>query len=204
MRNRLRQAREERGISATYLAEMLQVHQSTIANWEAGRREITSDNLMKLADVLEFSTDYLLGRDIISTSITAPVAKDALPILHGQPVWTESRGWMLINHAKSAFITHDLSLIPYDEIREDIYLIPPALSNSMRGIGKPLALGELTAHQMIWVEPITTDIELGAELRGWYRMHDGGRLADNEYGHRSYLDSYGVKWLAFKEAIQGV
>jgi len=60
MRNRLRQAREERRLSAVELAERLQVHPSSVANWEAGRREISVDNLIKLADILGFSVDYLL------------------------------------------------------------------------------------------------------------------------------------------------
>ena len=46
MRNRLRKAREERRISAPELAEKLQVHPSTLTNWEAGRRQITPDKLV--------------------------------------------------------------------------------------------------------------------------------------------------------------
>ena len=93
MRNRIRQAREDRGISAAQLAEMLQVHPSTVANWEAGRREVAADNLVKLADILGFSTDYLLGREVVDVSQIETVAREALPVLHGQPVWTEPRGW---------------------------------------------------------------------------------------------------------------
>ena len=199
MRNRLRQAREERRISAVELAEKLQVHPSSVANWEAGRREIAVDNLIKLADILGFSVDYLLGRDIFDFSQTEPVDREALQILHGQPVWTASYGWMLVNIIKSAFVAHDLSLVPFGDIQEDIYLVPPTMSNSLRGVGKPLSLDAISERVTVWVEPITVDISLGAELRGWYHKRGDGRLVENEYGHRFYLDAYGVKWLAFED-----
>ena len=58
MRNRLREAREARRVSAPELAEKLQVHHSTLTNWEAGRRQIMPDKLVQLADILGFTVDY--------------------------------------------------------------------------------------------------------------------------------------------------
>lgn len=198
MQNRFKQAREERRLSAVGLADMLGVHPTSVSNWENGRRQVTMENLLQMAEILNFSTDYLLGRGDIGILQTEIVDKASLRTLHGQPVWTASHGWTLVNIVKAALVANDLSLIPFDEIDEEIYLIPPALSNSLRGIGKPLALDSIAEHGRVWVEPVTADTGLGAELRGWYHMQNNGRMVENEYGQRFYLDTYGAKWLAFE------
>lgn len=60
---RLRAMRQERGFASQQaLADALGVGQSTIANWEGGRREPNYALSVKLADCLEVSLDYLLGR----------------------------------------------------------------------------------------------------------------------------------------------
>ena len=199
--NRIRQAREARGISTNQLAEQMNVHQSTISNWESGRRDVLSGALLELSIILEFSVDYLLGRDIITPPQDEPVDRNMLGMLHGQPVWTASHGWMLVDIVKRIFISCDNGNIPFDNIGDNLYLVPPAMALSLRGIGKPLAPEMLADCGRVWVEPVTTDVRLGAELRGWYRLHDGGRLVENEFGNRFYLDNYGAKWLAFKECI---
>jgi len=108
---------------------------------------------------------------------------------------------MLVIIIKSAFVSHDLSLAPFDDIQEYIYIVPPMMSNSLRGMGKPLSLNAITERETVWVEPVTSDISLGSELRGWYHKHGDWRLVENEYGHRFYLDVYGVKWLAFEAVV---
>ena len=200
MKNRLREARESRSISAVELAKKLRVDVSTVRNWEAGRRDIMSDKLIQIADILDFSVDYLLGRDLSRVSMTEPVSKEALRVMHGQPVWTAAHDWMLVNIVENAFVFTNLSLIPFDEVNEPIYLIPPALSLSLRGAGKPLSLDNLSEYNRIWVEPITSDTDLAAELRGWYSIYEK-RLAQNEFGNRFYLNTYGVKWLAFSDCL---
>ena len=200
MRNRFKQAREERGLTAVRLAEILEVDPTTISNWEAGRRQVTPDNLLRMADVLGFTADYLLGHDFIPVSQTEPVPIESLRALHGQPVWTAAHGWMLVNGSKSSFVLHDLSLLAFDEVQEDIYIIPPALSFSLRGAKKPLAIEAVLEREKIWLEPISSDPSLAAELRGWYHLYDH-RLAANEFGNRFYLNTYGVKWLAFDEVF---
>ena len=200
MRNRFKEAREERGLSAVVLADKLQVHPSTLNNWEANRRQITPDKLVELADILGFTVDYLLGRDSPQVSLSAPINKEALRVMHGQPVWTAAHGWMLVNIIENAFVLKNLSLIPFDEVSEPIYLIPPAMSLSLRGAGKPLNMTAIFESDRIWVEPITSDIDLAAELRGWYIIYDK-RLAQNEFGNRFYLNTYGVKWLAFRDCF---
>ena len=200
MPNRFREAREERRISVIELADKLQVHESTLRNWELGRRQITPDKLVQLAEMLGFTTDYLLGRDSAQVSLTDPIDKKMLYVMHGQPVWTEIHGWMLVNIVENAFVLKNLSLIPFDEINEPLYLIPPALSLSLRGISEPLDIKSILNLDRIWVEPITSDTDLAAEIRGWYNIYEK-RLAQNEFGNRFYLNTYGVKWLAFRDCM---
>ena len=200
MQNRLKEAREERRFSAVALAEKLQVHPSTLNNWEADRRQITPDKLVELADILGFTVDYLLGRDFSQISLIEPVDKKALRVMHGQPVWAITHGWMLVNIVENAFISKNLNLIPFDEVSEPLYLIPPAMSLGLRGAGKPLNIKAVLECDRIWVEPITSDIDLAAEFRGWYIIYDK-RIAQNEFGNRFYLNTYGVKWLAFKDCL---
>jgi transcriptional regulator with XRE-family HTH domain len=201
MSNRFREAREERGFSAVDLAERLQIHPSTLTNWEAGRRQITPDKLLQLSEILGFTVDYLLGKNSPQASLTEPVCKEALPAMHGQPVWTAAHGWMLVNIVEKAFVLKNLSLIAFDELKESLYLIPPALSVGLRGAGAPLDIDAVLELERVWAEPITSDTDLAAELRGWYTVYDK-RLVQNEFGIRFYIDSYGTKWLAFRDCME--
>jgi transcriptional regulator with XRE-family HTH domain len=60
---RLRTAREElRKWSQSKLAEQAKLPPSSIAHFETGTRKPSFDTLRRLANALEVSTDYLLGR----------------------------------------------------------------------------------------------------------------------------------------------
>ena len=60
---RLKELREQKGLSQYSLAAALQCPQSTIGNWEAGKRETNFATLDKLANYFGVSVDYLLGRE---------------------------------------------------------------------------------------------------------------------------------------------
>lgn len=61
--SKLRELREKRGWSQRYVANKLNMKQSsTYANWEYGLRDPDTDMLSKLADLFEVGTDDLLGR----------------------------------------------------------------------------------------------------------------------------------------------
>lgn len=59
---RLKAARDLRGWSQSELAEYAKMPPSSIAHFETGSRKPSFDTLRRLANALEVTTDYLLGR----------------------------------------------------------------------------------------------------------------------------------------------
>jgi transcriptional regulator with XRE-family HTH domain len=59
---RLRGAREARGMSQSDLASKTGLQPAAISHFETGQRSPSFENLRKLADALSLSVDYLLGR----------------------------------------------------------------------------------------------------------------------------------------------
>jgi transcriptional regulator with XRE-family HTH domain len=69
---RLRTARELRGLSQTQLAANAGLPASSVSHFESGARKPSFDNLKRLASALDVTTDYLLGRsDTPDASATA-------------------------------------------------------------------------------------------------------------------------------------
>ena len=61
-KRKLKELREQRGLSQMALAKKVCLSQSLIAAFEMGTRKPNSAALIALADVLDCTTDYLLGR----------------------------------------------------------------------------------------------------------------------------------------------
>ena len=59
---RLKEIRKSKGISQLKMAMDLNTNQNTISRYETGKREPGINELMKIADYLNVSIDYLLGR----------------------------------------------------------------------------------------------------------------------------------------------
>lgn len=59
---RLKELRFKKGLTQTELGEKVGVKQSTFTNWENGKREPNFEIVIKLADLLEVSVDWLFGR----------------------------------------------------------------------------------------------------------------------------------------------
>lgn len=58
--NRMKELREERGISMKEAAQRLNMPYTTYVNYEKGMREPNSETLIKIADFYNTSIDYLL------------------------------------------------------------------------------------------------------------------------------------------------
>ncbi len=59
---RLRDLREDRDLTQTYIAQMLHVSQRTYSRYENDERAIPIEILSRLADFYDTSIDYLVGR----------------------------------------------------------------------------------------------------------------------------------------------
>ena len=60
--HRLSDARAHAGLGQAELARRIGIPASSISHFEAGRRKPSLNSLYKLAEALDVSTDYLLGR----------------------------------------------------------------------------------------------------------------------------------------------
>ena len=65
---RLKHARDLRGLSQTQLATNAGLPPSSVSHFEAGARKPSFDNLKRLAGALSVTTDYLLGRSDVPDS----------------------------------------------------------------------------------------------------------------------------------------
>ena len=71
---RLKEIRKEHKKSQEELAKLLGVTQATLSGWENEKYEIDNKSLIKCAEILNVSVDYLLGRSDEQTS-SSPNAK---------------------------------------------------------------------------------------------------------------------------------
>lgn len=62
--SRIKEERLKRGMSQQQLGDLLDVTKVSICGYENGTRTPTMETFIKLIEVLEFSPDYLLGRDV--------------------------------------------------------------------------------------------------------------------------------------------
>ena len=61
--HRLNTTRKQKGITALQMAEKLNVGLHSYRKYESGHRQPSLAALVKIADILDVSLDYLLGRD---------------------------------------------------------------------------------------------------------------------------------------------
>lgn len=68
-KNRIRELREYHNYTQAQLADMMGVNKQTISQYERGVREPQFDNLLMLCDIFNVSSDFLLGRDGVTTRL---------------------------------------------------------------------------------------------------------------------------------------
>lgn len=64
---RIRELREDKDLTQTYIANRLHVNQRTYSRYETGELQISLDALTVLADFHQVSVDYLLDRTDVKT-----------------------------------------------------------------------------------------------------------------------------------------
>lgn len=58
---RLKELRKQAHLTQVELASKLVIVQSSYADWERGKKKPTQENLVKIAQILNVSVDYLVG-----------------------------------------------------------------------------------------------------------------------------------------------
>lgn len=69
---KIKEAREKNGYNQKEFAQKINVAPNTLSNWETGKREPDYKSLLKIAEVLDVSIDFLLGNKI-KNGIRIPV-----------------------------------------------------------------------------------------------------------------------------------
>lgn len=79
---RIREKRRAMGMTMKELGRLVGVSEGAISHYETGRREPDPEMLKRIADVLEVTTDYLLGRD---SPISATLVPDTSGSMRATP-----------------------------------------------------------------------------------------------------------------------
>lgn len=197
MPRQFKTARKMCNLKLTEAAKILGVSQPTLSSWESGRKSPTIDSILKMADLYKVSTDYLLGNNIEKDNIkksNEEIPHQNLRIMHGQPVWSSEYGWMLIDSINNCLVAPDEIRVPFEEIKKVYFKISDVWEGKIPTT-EPISLRGLKEYDKVWVEPISVDIELREELRGWYSVKS--EWVENSSGNRFLFDTYGAKWFAF-------
>lgn len=63
MTNRIRELRKQRGITMKQLGEVVDLAESTISQYETGKREPDNETLLKISEYFGVTVGYLLGAE---------------------------------------------------------------------------------------------------------------------------------------------
>lgn len=129
--NRIRQLRKERGLSITKLAEAIGVSYQSLRKYEVGERNPPITVLIALADYLDTTVDYLVGREpkgktirsyhyyiidedytLKKLGVTAPTSE--MPILDKSEL--EALKYSLESNDKLSDCLHDLCRLYYSKL----------------------------------------------------------------------------------------
>lgn len=200
MPRQFKTARKMSNMKLTEAAKKLGVSQPTLSSWESERKSPTIDSILKMCKLYNVSADFLLGTNIrggrSDLKKGVEVNKSNLRVMHGQPVWTDEHGWLIVDSINGRMIGPDDFRLQF-ECETKIYYKAEDFSEGLPPESKSLSLTELSEYDRVWVEPISPDAHLRQELRGWYTVMSN--WVENRAGNRFLLETYEAKWLAFSE-----
>ena len=78
---RLKELRKKRGYTQSELAKYMNMRQGSYTKWETGMTEPRIENLIKLADILNTTTDFLLGKSNINFGNNSEVYEEYKKLL---------------------------------------------------------------------------------------------------------------------------
>lgn len=199
MPRQFKTARKMRNLKLLEAANKLGVSQPTLSSWESERKSPTIDSILKMCQLYNVSADFLLGNSVgggASHDREAEVPKSNFQIMHGQPVWTNEYGWLIVDSINECMIAPDgIKLSFTSEIK--VYYKTNEFTEGDLSRTAALSLTELSEYDRVWVEPISPNAILRQELRGWYTVMSD--WVENRAGNRFLFDTYNSKWLAFSK-----
>lgn len=65
--NRIKQLREHKGLSQEALGQLLGTTRSAVSKYESGKIPLNDELILKLTDLFNVSSDFLLGKDPVLT-----------------------------------------------------------------------------------------------------------------------------------------
>jgi transcriptional regulator with XRE-family HTH domain len=147
---RLQELRKEQGLSQNALAKALNSSQKTISAYETGESSPTIQTILKIADFLNVSTDYLLGRSDF---------KKVMPPRRNNYTWTD-RGELYPLVIENTGNEIDINMLS-DMIAQLSSTEQDAISTLVRTLfcSKPKALNLGIAHGGIFPATIFTTPE---------------------------------------------
>lgn len=76
MNNRIRELRRQRGITMRQLGEVVDLAESTISQYETGKREPDNETLLKISEYFGVTVGYLLGAEEKAPALTEKDERD--------------------------------------------------------------------------------------------------------------------------------
>lgn len=76
--NRLKELRASKNMRQADLSKLLNVQPTTISNYELGIREMDAPTILRLCEIFNCTSDYLLGRSAVPSAQLSPEEEDLL------------------------------------------------------------------------------------------------------------------------------
>lgn len=195
-------ARKMKKITLTAAAKELGVTQPALSSWESERKAPSIEALVRMSKFYGVTTDFLLG---LTTEADprkdwlAPIDTSVLPALHETPVFSPSKGWAFVDAVSRELRFANGERMSFSDAG-DLYIVAAEQIQPAFPTQPALRKQNLATYKEVWVEPISPDLHLKQELRGWYQVKRD--YVENTVGQRFYMDFYGAKWLAFPDTGQ--
>ncbi len=81
--DRIKQLREEKGVTQAELAKKLGITRSSVNAWEMGISVPSTQYVVELANIFKISTDYLLGVDHSATVDVSGLTERDIKLVYG-------------------------------------------------------------------------------------------------------------------------
>lgn len=118
MEFKLKEVRKSRNIKAVDLAKKLGITKTTLSGWENNKRLFSVENLIKIADILNASTDELLGRNIVSSGTADIAITKNIKSFDNKPVYSQRYGWVLLNVERQVAVNSKNEEIPFSQLND--------------------------------------------------------------------------------------